>query len=167
VKVLQGKRVALRPIEPGDVFILRRILATPEVARWWGPPPEGFPLTDEPRSTKFSVLLDGEIVGLIQYWEESEPDFRHAGIDLYLDPPRHGGGIGTDAVETIARHLIEDLHHHRITIDPALDNAAAIRCYEKAGFQPVGVMRSSWRDPEGAWRDCLLMELVVPPREPS
>jgi aminoglycoside 6'-N-acetyltransferase len=28
-----------------------------------------------------------------------------------------------------------------VTIDPSVDNAAAIRSYEKVGFRPVGVMR--------------------------
>jgi aminoglycoside 6'-N-acetyltransferase len=161
--VLQGELARLRPVEAGDIFALRRILSTPEVARWWGPAEEGFPLTDDPRATRFTVLVDEEIGGMIQYGEEPEPDYRHAWIDVFLDPPLHGKGIGTDAVATLARHLVDDHGHHRITIDPALDNVAAIRCYEKAGFRRVGVTRSSWRDPEGVWRDGLLMELVVPP----
>jgi aminoglycoside 6'-N-acetyltransferase len=52
--------------------------------------------------------------------------------------------------------------HHRVTIDPAVDNAAAIRSYEKSGFPRVGVMRSAWRDGwAGEWRDTLFMELVT------
>jgi aminoglycoside 6'-N-acetyltransferase len=109
------------------------------------------------------IVLEEKVVGLIQYGEEREPDYRHAWIDLFLDPKEHRKGLGTDAVRTVARHLIEDRGHHRMTIDPAVDNAAAIRSYEKAGFERVGVMRSSWRDPSGVWRDGLLMELVVPP----
>jgi aminoglycoside 6'-N-acetyltransferase len=58
-------------------------------------------------------------------------------------------------------HLIEVRGHHRITIDPASDNAAAIRSYEKAGFRRVGLMRRAWRDPSGIWRDAVMMELVV------
>jgi L-amino acid N-acyltransferase YncA len=53
---------------------------------------------------------------------------------------------------------------HRVTIDPATSNAAAIRCYEKAGFRRVGVMRSAEHDAaSGRWHDALLMEYVVPP----
>jgi aminoglycoside 6'-N-acetyltransferase len=60
-------------------------------------------------------------------------------------------------------HLIEERGHHRVTIDPAADNAAAIRTYEKVGFKPVGVMRAYERDVGGqGWHDGLLMELVVP-----
>jgi aminoglycoside 6'-N-acetyltransferase len=74
--------------------------------------------------------------------------------------------LATDAIVTLLRHLIEDRGHHRVTIDPATDNAAAIACYEKAAFRCVGVMRSAERDPaSGRWRDALLMEYVVPPRE--
>jgi aminoglycoside 6'-N-acetyltransferase len=51
--------------------------------------------------------------------------------------------------------------HHRFTIDPAAENARAIRAYASAGFEPVGVLRSYWRGPDGRWRDGLLMDLVV------
>ncbi|MDX6639590.1 MAG: hypothetical protein QOF12_601, partial [Solirubrobacteraceae bacterium] len=51
--------------------------------------------------------------------------------------------------------------HHRITIDPALANARAIRCYEAVGFRPVGVTRRSERAPDGSWEDGLLMELLA------
>ena len=60
------------------------------------------------------------------------------------------------------RHLIDDRGHHRITIDPATANAAAIRAYEKVGFRPVGVMRRHERDVDGdGWHDSLLMELLA------
>ena len=60
------------------------------------------------------------------------------------------------------RLLIEERGHHRITIDPAVENAASIRAYEKAGFRPVGVMRRYERDTDGAgWHDGPLMEFVV------
>jgi aminoglycoside 6'-N-acetyltransferase len=82
----------------------------------------------------------------------------------FVDPARHNRGIGTRAIQLVVRHLIEDRGHHRITIDPAVANAPAIRCYEKAGFAPVGVMRQYERDmTTGEWQDGLLMELVGAP----
>jgi aminoglycoside 6'-N-acetyltransferase len=159
---LRGRSVVLRPLRADDAQALRRIVETPEVARWWGPQEEAFPLSDEPEATRFAILVDGRIAGMAQYGEESEPDFRHASMDLFLDPELHGRGHGTDAVATLAAHLHEQLGHHRITIDPAVDNVAAVRAYEKAGFRRVGVMRSSWRDPGGVWRDSLLMERIDP-----
>jgi aminoglycoside 6'-N-acetyltransferase len=158
----------LRPLAPGDEAELRRIHLTEEVARWWGPPEEAFPW-DEPESTRLTIVVDGAIAGLVQFWEEQEPRYRHAGIDLFLDPALHSRGLGSDAVRRVARILFDERKHHRITIDPALANAAAIRAYEKVGFKAVGVLRSYERDPPSldagddgrGWHDGLLMELLA------
>jgi aminoglycoside 6'-N-acetyltransferase len=154
--------VIIRPLAQDDAPELLRIHSTPEVRRWWGAPDEGFPLTDDPEATRLTIEVDGAIAGMIQYSEELEPKYRHACIDLFLDPALHGRGIGTEAVRRVVRGLVADRGHHRITIDPAADNAAAIRAYEKAGFGAVGVLRRYERDVDGdGWHDGLLMELVV------
>jgi aminoglycoside 6'-N-acetyltransferase len=156
-------RLRLRPLAPEDEAELLRIHSTPEVARWWDEPDEGFPFTDDPESTRLAIEVDGAVAGMIQYAEELEPKYRHASIDLFLDPALHNQGHGTEAVRRVVRMLICERGHHRITIDPAAANTAAIRAYEKAGFRPVGVMRSYERDADGrGWHDGLLMELVAP-----
>jgi aminoglycoside 6'-N-acetyltransferase len=153
--------VIVRPLEPGDVGELRRIRATPGVMRWWDQVEDDFPLGDEPEATRFTIEVDGAVAGMVQFGEEEEAKYRHAWIDLFVDPALHGRGIGTAAVEHVVQLLIEERHHHRITIDPATENVVAVRAYEKAGFKPVGVMRQSERDADGAgWHDSLLMELV-------
>jgi aminoglycoside 6'-N-acetyltransferase len=152
----------LRPLAEGDEDELLRIHRTREVVRWWDVPDEGFPWADDPDSTRFTIEVDGAVAGLIQYWEEPDPKYRHAGIDLFLDPAQHGRGLGTEAVRRIVRLLIAERGHHRITIDPAAANVAAIRAYEKAGFRRVGVMRQYERDTGGGgWHDGLLMELLA------
>ena len=116
----------------------------------------------EPRPEVFHGEVDGTVAGLIQFSEELEPKYRHASIDLFLDPALHGRGIGTEAVRRVVRQLVDERGHHRITVDPAAANAAAIRAYEKAGFGPVGVMRNYERDVDGGgWHDGLLMELLA------
>jgi aminoglycoside 6'-N-acetyltransferase len=156
--------IVLRPLSEHDVPELLRIHSTPEVARWWDAPDERFPFEDDPDATRLTIEVDGRVAGMIQFSEELEPKYRHAAIDVFLDPAFHGRGIGTEAVWRVARHLIDERGHHRITIDPAADNIAAIRAYEKAGFRPVGVMRLSERDADGnGWHDGLLMELVEEP----
>jgi RimJ/RimL family protein N-acetyltransferase len=151
----------LRPLAQGDEVELRRIHAAPEVMRWWDVPDESFPW-DEPESTRLTIVFDGSIAGLIQFSEESEPKYRHASIDLFLDPALQGRGLGTEAVRRVVRHLIDDRGHHRITIDPALANTAAIRAYKKVGFKPVGILHQAERDVGGGgWHDSLLMELLA------
>jgi aminoglycoside 6'-N-acetyltransferase len=161
---MEGHTLLLRPMEPADEPELLRIHRTPEVRHRWDEPEDGFPWTDEPDATRFTIVVDGAVAGMIQYGEELTPKYRHASIDLFLDPALHGRGLGTEAVRRVARHLIDERGHHRLTIDPAADNAAAIRAYAKVGFQPVGVMRAYERDADGrGWHDGLLMELVVEP----
>ena len=162
--LLGGRNIVLRPLRADDVERVAGIQAEPGIARWWGPPnkvelrrqADG---SDDEKA--FAIEREGELVGLIQYHEENEPDFRYAGIDVFLAERAQGHGLGTDAVRTLARYLIDERGHHRLTIDPAADNAAAIRTYEKVGFRTVGVMREYWRSPDGAWRDGLLMDLLA------
>lgn len=152
----------LRPIVEADAAELVRIHATPEVALWWDVPDEGFPWSDEPESTRLTIEVDGAVAGLIQFGEELTPKYRHATVDLFLDPSLHGRGLGTEAVRRLVRHLIEDRGHHRITIDPSTGNTAAIRSYEKVGFKRVGVMRRYERRLDSdEWRDGLLMEFLA------
>ena len=161
---LLGDHVALRRLVPDDVHALASIGRAPELARWW-------PGLDEAELGKkvaglgdavcFSVLEGGTVVGLVQYYEEDDPELRYAGIDIGLDPRVHGRGLGTDTVRTLARYLVEELGHHRLVIDPDVDNAGAIRCYEKVGFRPVGVMRRYARGADGEWHDALLMDLLA------
>jgi aminoglycoside 6'-N-acetyltransferase len=157
--------VTIRPVTPTDVDGLAAILERPEVARWWPAydrsRTESEFLADEPDVVDYAIQVDDRLVGLIQTSEENEPEFRHAGIDLFLDPDVHGQGLGPEAIRVVARYLIEERGHHRLTIDPAADNAAAIRAYEKVGFRPVGRLRRYQRYPDGSWRDGLLMELLA------
>jgi aminoglycoside 6'-N-acetyltransferase len=162
---LRGSRVFLRAATPDDVDALAKIRSTPEVyARWRGGDDLRVAVVGdlaEADVTTYVIEFDGRPAGAVQYSSEEDPDYRHANIDLYLDPAVHGQGLGADAVRTLARHLFDDVGHHRIEIDPAADNAAAIRCYEKVGFRPVGIMRGYERGPEGKWHDSLLMDLLA------
>ena len=96
---LAGRRVVLRAGASGDVDRLLAILGEPEVATRWGPftrtdVAEQFIGSDE----HFVIELDGEVIGAIQFAEEDDPMYRHAGIDIFLTASRHGQGLGTDAI---------------------------------------------------------------------
>jgi len=160
---LVGARTTLLPVGQAHLADLRRILATPEVrARWGDEATSGDWPGDDPSAVRFAILVDGTVRGMVQYGEEDDPMYRHASIDLFVDPEVHGRGVGRDAVATLAAHLVDDRGHHRVVIDPAADNEPAIRCYAAVGFRPVGVMRQYERDPvTGEWHDGLLMDLLA------
>ena len=121
-------------------------------------------VADEPEATRFTIHHEGEIAGMVQFGEDLEPKYRHASIDIFVAPAHQGRGVCTESIRLVVDHLLGERGHHRITIDPAADNAAAIACYAKVGFRPVGVMRLAERDADGrGWHDSLMMELVVEP----
>ena len=156
--------VTVRPGRLDDVELLVAILGEPSVRRWWREPPPHAQLEDQlfGRSDEPLLVIDvqGEVAGGIQYYEEPEPDYRSASIDIFLGAQWQGRGIGTEAIRLLARFLFDERGHHRLTIDPAVRNVHAIAAYKKVGFQPVGIMRQYERQPDGRWHDGLLMDLL-------
>jgi len=163
--ILRGPRLVVRSLREPDVARLAEIAAEPEIWQRWGEVSEAdlrAKLAGDRDVTALVVELDGEVVGLIQYHEETDPDYRHAGVDMFLAESARGQGYGREALLLVAGHLFEQRGHHRLTIDPAADNEPAIRCYAAAGFRTVGVMRRYERGRDGSFHDGLLMELVRP-----
>jgi aminoglycoside 6'-N-acetyltransferase len=158
--------VLLRSPTVDDVVAIVAILAEPAVAPWW-------PRYDRDRierefvtdvdddTTVYVIEVDGGVAGVIQSWEEPDEEYRHAGMDIAVSTAWHGKDVAVAALRGLARHLIEDLGHHHLTIDPAAANARAIRCYEKLGYRPVGVLRQNELGADGVFRDTLLMDLVA------
>jgi aminoglycoside 6'-N-acetyltransferase len=160
--ILRGRRVMLRRGSPEDTDRLFQIRNEPEVARWWGADDIEGEISEQfiEADKGFVIEADGEVVGAIQYHEEDDPMYHHAGMDIFLTTPRHGQGLGTEAIRLLASYLFEERGHHRLTIDPAADNTAAIRAYERVGFRRVGIMRNYERGPDGAWHDGMLMDML-------
>lgn len=163
-QILTGVAVSLRPMAAEDLEPLVELFAVPEVATWW--PGENLPrlqarLTGPDEGVGLVIEVDGTLIGFVQYLEETDPDYRHASIDIVLHPDWCDRGLGTDALRTLARHLFTDLGHHRVTIDPTVSNGRAIASYHKVGFRDVGVMRRYERANDGTWRDGLLMDLLA------
>jgi aminoglycoside 6'-N-acetyltransferase len=158
----KSERLVLEPVRPEHAERLRALRRTPSVARWWEEPEGDWPLDPGPDDHHFAVVVGGEVAGYVQYYEEPDPSSRHADVDIFLGPGHQNRGLGTEAMRAVVRHLIEERGHHRITLSTSVDNARAIRVYEKAGFRRVGRTRKSALDHRtGRWEDEFLMELVV------
>lgn len=153
-----GDTVELVPTDPAHVDRLIEIRQEPEVRRRWHAVEDQWPFDDE-STAPYTIINAGSIVGYIQFLEELDPHYRSASIDIFLSAAAHGRGLGRDAVSAMARYLFAERGHHRITIDPVVDNAAAIACYEAVGFRRCGVMRRYELADDG-WHDGLLMDLL-------
>ena len=162
---IRGARLALRPATLDDVPWLARIAAEPSVAPWWGEQGEEIWrrrfIEQDQDAHRYVIEQDGSAIGFAQWYEEQDPEYRHAGMDLFLAQDAQGCGLGAEVVRLLARWLIDVRGHHRLVIDPAAANMRAIRCYQRVGFRPIGVARQRERSPEGTWRDSLLMDLLA------
>jgi aminoglycoside 6'-N-acetyltransferase len=160
---LREDDVTLRPLEEDDVDRLATIAASPGVVEWWVP-------VDSPEHTReelrnddgaFAVEVGGALAGWVAFNETTDPDYRHASLDIFLAPEFQDRQLGRRALRLAARWLVSDRGHHRLTIDPARENERAIRAYTAVGFRPVGVMRRYERRSDGRWHDNLLMDLLA------
>jgi aminoglycoside 6'-N-acetyltransferase len=164
IRPLDGRRVHLRPAEPRDEAPFLAILTDPTVDRWWqavDPAADAHEKATQDEIAVWAIEVDGAVVGLIQADEETDPQYRHASIDIVLAGSAQDRGLGSDAVRTVARWLLDARGHHRVTIDPAAANERAIRAYSRVGFRPVGILRNYEGARDGTWHDGLLMDLLA------
>jgi aminoglycoside 6'-N-acetyltransferase len=160
--ILPGNGLLLRPVTGVDAPALAAILQSPEVARWWGSAGIEWLLGEDPQTVQFVIEVDGAVAGLVQYSEETDPMYRHAGLDIFLDPALHHRGLGREAIRTLAGYLFRVRGHHRLVIDPAAQNHRAISTYAAVGFRTVGVLREYERNHDDTgWHDGVMMELLV------
>jgi aminoglycoside 6'-N-acetyltransferase len=143
----------LRRFEHADAPAVEALFAEPGVRRWWA---DG----DYDRDCGWVVELDGRFAGWVQYVEEPYPWYPSVALDIALTSELHGRGYGRRALKLAIEHFVAK-GHHRFTIDPDPANERAVRCYEAVGFKRVGVLRAYEHDPDGGWKDGLLMDLVV------
>ena len=162
--ILHGQRVTLRSLTEADLPCALEILLQPGVAEWWS----GYDIArlgeealGDPTVTTLAVEFEDEMIGIVMFTEVADPYYRSAGIDIALAAPRTGLGLGSDTLRTLARYLFEVRGHHRLTIDPAVDNLRAIAAYRKVGFKPVGVMRAHEKGPDGTFHDNLAMDMLA------
>ena len=148
----------LRAIEDEDIEPLVRMANESE---WWGRAVEAEDLTGD--SFDFTIEVGGAPAGWLGVYEENEPDYRHATLDITLMAAYQDRGLGPEALKAAIDWLVSERGHHRFTIDPSARNARAIAAYEKVGFRRVGLLRSYERGSDGSWHDGLLMDLVIEP----
>jgi RimJ/RimL family protein N-acetyltransferase len=57
-------------------------------------------------------------------------------------------------------YLFEVKHLHRVTIDPDVRNARAVRAYEKSGFRLDGILRHNEQRDDGTYADTQYLSLL-------
>jgi RimJ/RimL family protein N-acetyltransferase len=156
------------PLAEADRPLLLEWLRRPHVSEWWEGPYDAervraeFPDPDV-KVAQYLAHQGGRRVGFIQSyvvagagggWWEGERDPGARGIDQFLaDSADLGKGLGTRMIAAFVARLFEDPAVTKIQTDPDPENARAVRCYEKVGFERVGLVET----PDG---HALLMTLA-------
>lgn len=70
-----------------------------------------------------------------------------------------GRGYGTEALELLAAFAFNSLGLERIELEVHMENAAALRCYQKAGFTQEGVKRHAYYN-DGRFADLGMMSIL-------
>lgn len=171
----------LRRIERADFPQITSWVRThEEMVQWSGPWNFTFPL-DEDQLARFFLIeepgdglrrmqfvaVDGAsqtVVGQIGFsriW--SRTDAAHLG-PVIVDPALRGRGIASRMVSAILALGFTQLRLHRIELVVFDFNAAAIACYEKAGFRTEGLLRDVVRvgGVYWHWRAMSILENELP-----
>lgn len=158
-----------------DLPLVAAWRSRPHVARWFHGPLDAtqtrakfLPRISGAEPVRVSIVhCAGEPVGYIQEFRVGDlpatatalgvdPDA--LGLDVLVgDAANTGRGLGTRIVRRFSDMLLSDPATRLVVIAPDVDNAAAIRCYEKAGFQRVREVPSTFDE-----RTNLLMERQAP-----
>ena len=106
---------------------------------------------------RYAIMRGERVIGTCRLWQ---PEF--AGLELAIaifDAGERGRGAGTFAVEKMCEVAFLDLDTHRVELGVYPDNAAAIRVYEKCGFEREALLRR-YIHHEGAWHDLVWMAIL-------
>jgi RimJ/RimL family protein N-acetyltransferase len=153
--------IRFRPLALDDLELMHRWLNDNFVARWW----PGWPSLEQARA-KYQPRIEGNDptkcyiielaerpAGFIQsYRVIDDPNLRPlidepgraAGVDLFLGDRAHAyRGFGPRVIRQFLREVVfEPPTTNVCMIDPAHNNLAAIRAYEKVGFRYLATVHA-------------------------
>ncbi len=112
---------------------------------------------DQRNVRRYAIVRGQRVIGTCRLWHP-----QYAGLELAIaifDPAERGRGIGKYAVRTMVRVAFEEMRTHRVELGVYVDNAAAIRTYEKCGFRREALLRR-YIHHEGGWRDLVWMSIL-------
>jgi RimJ/RimL family protein N-acetyltransferase len=171
---IESDRLQIRPLMPDDAEGLHAILSQPQVAgRLTLLPSIELPDTQEwiekkvPGRHTLIAEIDGRIAGSVSVTQFQNPRIAHMGrLGILVHPDFWRQGLGSRLLKAILDIADNWLNLKRIELDVFTTNTAAIRLYEKFGFEIEGVRRCATFG-DGRWLDDLLMARLrrMEPRE--
>jgi len=146
-------KITYRPLEKKDLILRHRWLNHPEVRKYLGPEVrDGSDLGyhkewfenyfQNEKSRIFIILVDGEPVGNVGLNDIDDKVDRNGGVHLVIGEPEFWHrGIGKEAMKFLIDYAFNKLRLHKIFLVVAEHNLAAIKLYEKLGFEQEGTFK--------------------------
>jgi RimJ/RimL family protein N-acetyltransferase len=140
--------IILRPVSGGDLDRIRSWLRAPEIEAWWGPASATTAEVQIALQSQTALCRMIEAGGVpvgychaidAKLWGEDLPDDLEPGtwdLDIFIGEAAHRGrGIGQKALELLKNEVFSSTLATAVCVFASIRNEAAVRAYEKAGFQ--------------------------------
>lgn len=159
---------------PDDYALLARWLTDQRVLAFYEGRDNPFPLEKVKEKYAPRILAQEGVVpcimehechpvGYLQFYLADPQEYHFDGLgkvyalDLFIGEPNDWGrGYGTHFIRLLLCYLFEQQGADWVILDPHIDNARAIRSYEKCGFRKIMLLPKHELH-EGQWVDCWLM----------
>ena len=141
--------IVIRHAEPEDYKAVQKVFSGPKAiagtlqlpfpsAEFWRKR-----LSEKPDNMhQLVACVDGEVVGELSLWTESNPRVRHiAGFGMAVRDGWQGKGVGSALLEAALDLADNWLGVTRVRLQVYTDNEAGIALYEKFGFEIEGTHR--------------------------
>lgn len=144
-------QITFKRMQSSDFKKIYDWIQQPHVSKWWSDPNDWseFKLKfqrklESPYRSCFIIYVDDTAIGYIQSYAAnkfpewpSEQDGTY-GMDLFIGEDDYiGKGYGSRIVAQFVQELFKSPKVERIIINPDINNSAAIKAYERAGFKAV------------------------------
>ena len=126
----------------------------PQNAPWIEPPEDGAIAEAIAAGHAFLWEVDGEVAGFATAMTWVPQVFGLSALATTRP------GQGEPFLRAVLAQVFGPLRGPRIGFDVTVDNARALRLYDRLGFQYEGRIRECWKRPQGDWVDCHLMGLL-------
>lgn len=170
---LIGSRVVLREYQSEDFASIRSWVNDAQVTRYlstrfWAPQTtvdtqEFLSRMMQSSHNAFNYVIadaqDGRYIGQLDMFRV-DWRLRQGEIGMVIAGAEdRGRGYGTEALELLAEFAFNSLGLERIELEVHMENAAALRCYQKAGFTLEGVKRHAYYN-DGRFADLGMMSIL-------
>jgi ribosomal protein S18 acetylase RimI-like enzyme len=112
-------------------------------------------------SVMWFAIVDGQVAGLIGLLRRENQASIHCGsiISLWVEPAFRGHGVAQSLLQHV-QDIASGLGLRKISLQVTISQAAAIKLYERMGFEKIGLLKENLQK-DGVYLDEFFMEWHV------